>query len=127
MKGRFFWGIILILVGAGFLLDQANYIEFGTVISTYWPSIIILAGISGLFEKGSSKLGNLIVISLGALFQLKQLDYIEFNVFRAFWPIVLILIGLNMIFSRGVKSHKEININFSDKKKIAKNGVKILP
>ncbi len=86
MKGRFFWGgIILILVGAGFLLDQANYIEFGTVISTYWPSIIILAGISGLFEKGSSKLGNLIVISLGgALFQLKQLDYIEFNVLEHF-------------------------------------------
>ncbi len=96
--GRYFVGIILILLGAGFLLDQANVFEFNDIISTYWPSIIILLGISGLLQKRSSKFWNLIIILVGVLLQLDRIGYLEYNAFRLFWPIVLILIGINLIF-----------------------------
>ena len=107
---KYFIGIILILLGVGFLLDQTNVIEFSQIISTYWPSIIILIGISGMFERKSSKVGNYIVILLGVLLQLNKLGYLDYNVFNLFWPIVLILIGLNVIFSKGVRSHNS-NVN----------------
>lgn len=106
MKGRYFIGVLLILLGAGFLGDQLGYIDFGDVIGTYWPSIIILAGIIGLLDRGSSKLGSLIVIAIGAVFQLSRLDLITRDVFRYFFPVALILIGANMIISKGVRTHK---------------------
>src|SRR5690606_27488289 len=77
----------------------------GDTMSLYWPSIIILIGISGLFDRRSSKLWNLIVIAFGTLLQLNRLDYIPINVFKLFLPIVLILVGLNIIFSKGVRRH----------------------
>lgn len=107
MSGRYFFGIILILLGVGFLLQQADMIEFNEILKNYWPSLIILAGLSGLFDRRSSKFGNLLVIVFGVLLQLNRLEYFDFNVFELFWPAVLILIGINLIFSRGVKSHKE--------------------
>lgn len=106
MSGRYFFGIILILLGLGFLLDQTGYINFGDMISMYWPVFIILVGLTGLFDRKSSKLGNLIVIAVGVLLQLSRLDYITIDVFQLFFPVVLILIGINIIFSKGVKKHK---------------------
>lgn len=114
MSGRYFFGIILILLGAGFLLQQADIIEFNEVLRIYWPSILILAGLTGLFDRKSSKFGNLIVLALGILLQLNRLDYIDVNVFEVFWPIVLILVGINIIFFKGVRSHKDADFfNFS--------------
>ena len=105
MGGRYFFGLILILLGVGFLLDQTGYIQFGDIISMYWPVIIILAGLSGLLDRRSSKLGNLIVLAIGAILQLRNLGYITIDVFQLFFPVVLILIGINIIFSKGVKKH----------------------
>lgn len=105
MSGRYFFGIILILLGAGFLADQLGYFELGDIISTYWPMVLIVAGLTGLFDKKSSKVGNLIVLALGILFQLNRLNYLEIEVFKLFWPVVLIIIGLNILFTKGVKHH----------------------
>ncbi len=105
LSGRYFFGIILILLGFGFLADQLGYFEIGEIISTYWPLLLIITGITGLFDRKSSKIGNLIVLALGVLFQLNRLDYLEIEVFKLFWPIVLIIIGLNILFTKGVKHH----------------------
>lgn len=118
---KYFFGIILILLGVGFLLDQTNVIEFSQIISMYWPSIIILIGISGLFERKSSKVGNYIVILLGVLLQLNKLEYLDYNIFNLFWPIILILVGLNIIFSKGVKTHStNSNPNGDNEKNLEK-------
>lgn len=118
---KYFFGIILILLGVGFLLDQVNVIEFSQIISMYWPSIIILIGISGLFERKSSKVGNYIVILLGVLLQLNKLEYLDYNIFNLFWPIILILVGLNIIFSKGVKTHStNSNPNGDNEKNLEK-------
>lgn len=106
MKGKYFFGLILVLLGVGLLLDQTGYIEFGDIISLYWPSILILVGLAGLFDRKSSKMGDLIVLALGILLQLNRLDYIEVDVFRLFFPIVLILIGVSVIFSKGITKHQ---------------------
>lgn len=105
MRGKYFLGLFLILVGAGLLMDQMGYIDFGDIIGLYWPVILILSGISGLFDRSNSKTGSFILIALGVLLQLNRLDYIEVDIFRLFFPIILIIIGLNIIFTRGIRKH----------------------
>jgi len=125
MRGRYFVGFILIMLGAGFLLDQMEIIRFGELLGTYWPLILIIAGLLGLLESRSSKVGNLILLSLGIILQLNRLDMITGDIFKFFFPVVLIIIGINIIFSKGVKTHssdadkenwnkKKINEDFLD-------------
>jgi predicted membrane protein len=46
-----FWGMVLILLGLLFLLDNMGIANFSDVIRMYWPVILILWGISALFRK----------------------------------------------------------------------------
>ncbi len=46
-----FWGGILILLGVLFLLDNFYYIDFGDVISTYWPLILVAIGIKIIYDR----------------------------------------------------------------------------
>jgi len=103
MRGRYLIGILLILVGAGFLMDQFGMVSFGALVSTYWPSILILAGLLGLLDRHSSTFGNLIVIALGVIFQLNRLDMLDGDVFRYIFPVILIFVGLNLLISKGEK------------------------
>lgn len=100
MNGKYFWGIILILIGTGFLLEQFEIISFGAMVKLYWPSILILFGLIGLFDRKTSKFGSLVLIVIGGALQINRLDLFEFNAFRLIWPIILILIGLKVIFSK---------------------------
>lgn len=116
MKGKYFLGIILILIGGGFLLDQFNIIVFGDIFSLYWPSLLILLGLLGFLDRRSSKFGNLLLIIIGGMLQVDKLDLLDVNVFKLVGPIVLILIGINVIFSRtkiyvDKNSFKKTNFN----------------
>lgn len=107
MFKRVTWGFILIILGIGLLLDQFNLIGFGDLISTYWPSILILMGLIGLISRDSSRLSNLVVLAIGLFFQLRNLGYIKVSIWQVFWPSILIIIGLSIIFQRGgTRKHK---------------------
>lgn len=122
MRGRYFVGIILILLGAGFLADQLGYVEFGQLLGTYWPLILILAGLLGLMESRSSKVGNLILLAFGIILQLNRLDMIGGDIFRYFFPAILIIIGLNIIFSKGTKVHSgKVDKENWNKKKLSED------
>jgi predicted membrane protein len=46
-----FWGLILVLLGVLFLLDNFYIIDFSEAISTFWPLILIVIGIKILLDK----------------------------------------------------------------------------
>lgn len=46
--------LILITLGVLFLLDNLGVADFGTIISTYWPLILILIGVRIFFRYGRS-------------------------------------------------------------------------
>lgn len=50
-----FWGAILILIGVLFLLDNFYYIDFGDIIATYWPLILVAIGIKIIMDKRRDK------------------------------------------------------------------------
>lgn len=100
MKGKYIFGMLLILLGLGFLLDQFNVISFGMIFSTYWPMILIIIGVTNLFNKDSSRFGNSLLIVVGLLFQINELSVLPFSVFGLILPVILILVGFNILFSR---------------------------
>jgi len=104
MSGRVFFGVILIILGAAFLLDQLNIVEFGSLIGTYWPLILIVTGAYNLLKKNIRPISGLILIFIGAFFQLKELELLSSDVWRYFWPVLLIVIGLGIIFSQNYRA-----------------------
>ena len=110
MRDRSIMGIILVLLGAGFLLDQFNVISFGNIISIYWPVILIVLGLVGIIDRRSSKTGSAILLIFGILFQARNLGLMNVNIFRTFWPIILIIVGVKIIFGKDkVFVHKEFS------------------
>ena len=106
MSKRVTWGILLIIAGLLLFLNEMNLFDFGDLVSTYWPSILIILGLVGLLSRDSSKLSNLILIAIGLFFQLRKLGYITVSIWQVFWPSILIIIGLSIIFEKGTSKHK---------------------
>ncbi|NLJ66868.1 MAG: cell wall-active antibiotics response protein [Clostridiales bacterium] len=100
MRGRTFIGILFIALGIGFLLDRMDIITFSTLISTYWPAILILIGVSQLFSRENSSVSGLVLIFIGLFFLLRKLDILPADISKYFWPALLIILGIVVIFGR---------------------------
>lgn len=102
MRTRIWIGLLFVLVGIGFLLQQAGFIDFSSLLKTWWPIIFILIGISALLERSYSSLltGGFFMI-IGALLILNQ--WTDFNLLTLILPLVLISIGLAIIFLKVIK------------------------
>lgn len=115
MKGKLFWGIALILIGVGFLVEQFYSISFNQIFKMYWPSILILMGLMNFLDRKSSKFGNMVLVFIGAVLQIDKLNLLgNVNVFKLIWPIILILLGLKIIFSKDI--FMDFNSHFHWKK-----------
>lgn len=108
---RLFWGIVLVAVGAVFLLNQTGVIDFdvGDLFSTYWPVFIILFGLQGLLlQRSGGFLWSLIVIAVGAVLLGRNLGWgweLQ-DLFSLIGPVILIVFGLRMI-TRGAKPKRD--------------------
>ena len=101
-QGGIFWGLLLVVFGVLFLLDRIGGLDFGTLIGTYWPVIIILLGLSILVGNGFRRpFGGLFLMAVGALFLMNSLGVLEYDVWQYAWPVLIILAGLGILF-RGV-------------------------
>jgi hypothetical protein len=97
-QGRIFWGLILVVIGGLFLLDRVGGFDFGYLISTYWPVIIMILGLSILIGNGFRRpFGGLFIIALGGFFLLRQLDVFGDNAWDYVWPALIVLVGLSLL------------------------------
>jgi predicted membrane protein len=104
-SGRIFWGLVLILVGALVLFKPFDIYDLGYLLSTWWPAIFILIGISMLIEHRFRRpLGGVLFILFGTLFLLNELDLLEDDVWHYLWPIGLIILGLWIILRPVLRS-----------------------
>jgi len=94
-SGRIFWGLIIMAVGALLLLQQMGRLDFGEVVSHYWPLILILVGLWQLIANSFRNIGGpLFLIALGVVFQLWKLDILGRNTWSYVWPLLIISVGL---------------------------------
>lgn len=52
---NYYWGFLLMGFGFLMLLDNLDVMEFGDVISNFWPLLLILWGVSILIRRGRSE------------------------------------------------------------------------
>lgn len=102
-KGIFF---PLLLVGLGIFLLLINLgVIPGTSrenLLTYWPVILILAGLDGLWRR-DGLVWPLLLLGLGVLFLLGNLGYLDVRalpLLSKIWPILLVAIGIDVAFGR---------------------------
>jgi hypothetical protein len=111
MKAKFssqsLLGIIIVAVGAGFLLDTLNLWDFSTVMSQWWPLTIVVVGVLSLLTNPRVLAWPLMIIVVGLLLLLKELGVLDFNVWGLIWPAILIFVGLSFISGRFGQGNKE--------------------
>lgn len=100
MSFRVIIGTGLVIIGAGFMLDQLDVIEFGPILATWWPLILIAVGAIQLATRSVPVPAGVFVILLGAFFQIDRLDIVDVNLGALFWPLLLIVVGGYMLLSR---------------------------
>ncbi|MEE9168143.1 MAG: DUF5668 domain-containing protein [bacterium] len=54
-KSSLFWGILLVAIGALFLLDNLRILDFGDVVSNLWPLILIAIGLKIIWNAKKEK------------------------------------------------------------------------
>lgn len=96
-------GLLLVLVGAGLLLDAFNVLEFSDALHMWWPSALMVIALVQVASGSGSIVGSGVLFTIGALLQLSKLDYLPGGFWSAFWPIVIILIGASMLMNRRKK------------------------
>ncbi len=87
-------GIVLIAIGAFFLLDSFGILHFGRLISNWWPIILIIVGMGKI---NSNKPTGVILIVLGIFFLSATLFNLHWDWLWRLWPVVLIAIGIKII------------------------------
>ena len=101
MKGRIFFGIVILAVGALLLLRSLGLINIGGVgeFAAYTPTIFILLGLYMLVARRFRRAGGPIALmAVGAFVQLVLLDLFRWNTVL---PTLLIVVGLAVISGGG--------------------------
>jgi len=111
MSGRIQTGILLIVIGLGFALQQAGLIDFTTLLVDWWPVIFIVIGIIQIVNHTfSTPVSGIIFILVGGI--LLANNWLDVHIWAFIWPIILVAIGLTFIFSR---PRFDKNINEEDR------------
>jgi predicted membrane protein len=100
MSFRHWIGIILILLGIGFVLNETGVIYFGDIFATYWPVVLMLIGLGQILKKNPAYVWGALWILAGVLFQLRELSLLPVNIHTLLWPAVIIIVGVSLLIPR---------------------------
>lgn len=104
MNGRTVLGTALALLGVGLLLEQMELVDVGSILSTWWPLVLVAVGSLKLWS--GARLGGAAFLLAGLLFQVHELQLLPGGFFDYFWPVVLVAAGAWLIASRGDREPK---------------------
>ena len=90
-----FWGILLIGVGALFLMERFHIGDIHHVVRNYWPVFLIAVGVSKCFKPGRMWSG-LWLIALGGWLLAVTLNLYDMTYWSS-WPLLLIILGGGMV------------------------------
>lgn len=102
-------GVVIILIGLGFLLDNINVLNFGTFMGTWWPLLLVLIGVVALVNNPRRFVVPMVIVAVAVLLQLRELDVLAFSVASLIWPAILIAIGLQFLLTHGGPRPKSVD------------------
>jgi len=89
-------GIIIAVVGTGFLLNNLGVVDLS--FGVYWPILVILAGLLLFANNTRNWLVPIFLVILGSLYQLRELDVVTFQPWQVIWPLAIVAIGVSLLF-----------------------------
>jgi predicted membrane protein len=96
---RAWFAIVLIAVGGLWLLDAAGVLDAAAVIDQWWPVAVIALGLAAAAVDRRVSLGPVVVVVVGVLLLIGQLDIVEFD--QIIWPVIAIVVGFWLLINRG--------------------------
>ncbi|TBL70052.1 cell wall-active antibiotics response protein LiaF [Paenibacillus thalictri] len=125
---KLLFGFGLIGVGVLFLLSQNGIIQLsiGSVISIFWPVLLICFGLSGLFRRHKHRgwpgayLWSVIVTGVGTVLLLNNLNITDISfhdVFQYMLPLLLIVFGIGLLFSPPREERKKERHEWRERRK----------
>lgn len=105
---RIFFGSLVVAVGVLLLLDNSGVLDAGDVISTWWPVVLVGAGLLTFLANPHHWQVPLILVFVGAALLLRTLGVVDS--LDLVIPALLILIGVFVIFGR-VRPGREVSDN----------------
>ena len=100
ISSRTITGIVVIIIGASLLLSSLDLWNFGSIVSTWWPLIVVAVGVITFVNDRSAYVWALLLIAIGSVLQLNRLDVIDVSIWSLIWPILIIVMGVSLLTSR---------------------------
>ncbi len=107
-------GLGLLAFGSLLTLDNMDMLD-ATDYLQYWPVLLILVGLSHLFQPRAARriVGGLIWIFVGTLLLLNSLDITSFEVWNL-WPLAIVFVGLSMLWRALVRARRSVTSDEAD-------------
>jgi predicted membrane protein len=109
---RYIIGLVMILVGLGYLFENVLGINFGQILSDWWAIILVIAGVYHIAKQPEKLTSGLIVIAIGGVILADNL-FPEIDFWSTFVPILLIIFGIGFLLRDNNKSGVEVKSKFS--------------
>ncbi len=93
-SGRWFWALLLILLGTCFLLDNLDVMPAGRLVRTWWPLLLVLLGIKAMLPPRPHVISGGVIAAVGTLLLLEHTGVIHGSLWTYLWPSLLIFAGL---------------------------------
>jgi predicted membrane protein len=100
-RGHIALGIIALLIGGLFLLQNLGYVFIGSIWQ-FWPVIIVAVGVAHVLDSRSlhSVLWGVLLCGVGLIFMANNLGYLPWPIWGLIWPAFIIFWGL-ILLARG--------------------------
>jgi predicted membrane protein len=93
---RFYFGVILIVVGFILILERLNLIpESMADMLISWQMLLVGVGVLSLI--GGNRTAGTILIVIGGTFMIPELITVPQEVRRIYWPLILVAIGISIL------------------------------
>jgi len=103
-SGQWFFGLIILIFGVIFLLENLFAMEIWEKVRLFWPILLLIWGLLELFQKKAIFFGMLI-IALGAIFLIRNFEIYQLPAeIWKYWPVIIIAIGIDHLFKRSESS-----------------------
>ena len=97
-RSRLVFGPVFIAVGILLLADQAGRVDAWSIVFTWWPTVLLLSGLTQLATRPRNTVGGATMLIVGGallLFTLGAVDTVAL-----LWPLLLIGLGAWLVIGR---------------------------
>ncbi|MEA1940552.1 MAG: DUF5668 domain-containing protein [Candidatus Caldatribacteriota bacterium] len=97
-RGNWLFGLILLLIGVIFIVENFTDMEVWDKLWKFWPVILLIWGIKEIFQNKSVFFG-IILIAIGTVFLAQYFfAFVLSESIWKFWPVLIIALGIDQIF-----------------------------